>query len=150
MITLSALANTHRPRKKVQRVGRGMGSKRGKTSCRGVKGDKARRGYERNYGREGGRKPLYTKLPIRGFNSGRFRMEAFAIDFDIINQYYKDGETVNYETLREKGIAPRRIFGGLKILASGEPKAKVTIEADAFSKAALEKCEKNSITCKVV
>lgn len=60
MITLSQLANTHRPKKKVQRVGRGVGSKRGKTCGRGNKGDKARQGYKYRFGHEGG-KFLYIK-----------------------------------------------------------------------------------------
>ncbi len=150
MITLSSLRNTHRPKKKVQRVGRGLGSKRGKTCCRGVKGDKARRGYQRRYGYEGGQLPLYRKLPIKGFVNGRFHNEVHAINLSLIEQLYKDGETVNLETLREKGYAPREIGGGLKILSSGELKKKVIIEAQAFSKQAQEKLEKAKISFKVV
>lgn len=127
-----------------------MGSKRGKTSCRGHKGDKARCGYRRNFGREGGRTPLYRKLPARGFSNARFQDTTFAIDFDLINAYYNDGEVVNVATLREKGVAPRRIPGGIKVLSSGEIKKKVTIEASAFSKVAVEKLEKKSIPYKIL
>jgi large subunit ribosomal protein L15 len=151
MINLSNLKNTHRPKKKVQRVGRGMGSKRGKTCGRGHKGDKARCGYRRNYGREGGRKPLYMKLPTRGFPNTRFENEIFAIDLDLINKHYKDGEVVSYATLLEKRLIPRRLAGGIKVLSSGEiGKKKVTIEAHHFSKAALEKLNKSSIPYKLL
>lgn len=150
MITLSSLKNTHRPKKKVQRVGRGIGSKRGKTCCRGVKGDKARRGYQRRYGYEGGQLPLYRKLPIKGFPNGRFTSEVYAVNLSLINQLYSDGETVNLETLRAKGYAPREVGGGLKILSAGELKKKVTIEAKSYSKQAQEKLEKAQISFKVV
>lgn len=149
MITLQSLRNSHRPKKKVQRVGRGVGCKRGKTCGRGNKGDKARRGYERNYGREGGQMPLYKKLPVRGFPNARFRKEFFPIDFDLINQHFNDGELVSYASLREKGLAPRRAVGGIKVLANGEIQKKVSIEAAAFSKAAIEKLDKKSISYKV-
>lgn len=150
MITLSKLANTHRPVRKNQRVGRGIGSKRGKTSCRGAKGDKARCGYKRHFGREGGQLPLYRKLPCRGFDSARFRSFVFAIDFDDINVSFNDGETVSFETLRQKGLAPRRALGGLKILSGGTLTKKVKIEAHSFSEAAKEALKKQAVQFKVV
>lgn len=150
MITLSSLRNSHRPRKKVQRVGRGVGCKRGKTCGRGAKGDKARCGYRRNFGREGGRRPLYRKLPTRGFPNTRFASEVFAVDLDLLNSYFKDGETVSYETLREKGLIPRRVSGGIKILSSGELTKKLSIEAHHYSAAAKEKLDKKSIPYKVL
>ena len=91
MITLSTLMNTHRAKEKVQRVGRGLGSKRGKTCCRGVKGDKARSGYNRRYGYEGGQLPLYRKLPCRGFSNARFRSEPVAINLSTIDKLFDDG-----------------------------------------------------------
>jgi len=150
MTTLSTLSNTHRPQQKVQRVGRGIGSKRGKTCCRGVKGDSARRGYKRRFGNEGGQLPLYRKLPVRGFGNGRFKSEVHAVNFSLINQIYKDGETVNMETLRQKGYAPREAGGGLKILSNGELNKKVTIEAHAFSKGAIAKLEKAKVSFKQI
>lgn len=150
MITLSTLSNTHRPRQKVQRVGRGIGSKRGKTCCRGVKGDSARRGYKRRFGNEGGQLPLYRKLPVRGFSNGRFKSEVHAVNLSLINQLYKDGETVNMETLREKGYGPRKVCGGLKILSNGEIKKNITIEAHAFSKGAIAKLEKAKVSFKQI
>jgi len=148
MITLSTLSNTHRPHQQVQRVGRGLGSKRGKTCCRGSKGDSARRGYKSRFGNEGGQLPLYRKLPVRGFSNGRFKSEVYAINLSLITQLYQDGETVNTKTLREKGCCPREVCGGLKILSNGDIKKKVTIEAHAFSKGAIAKLEKAKISFK--
>lgn len=150
MITLSTLTNPLRAPKKVQRVGRGIGSRRGKTCGRGSKGDKARRGYKRRYGHEGGQLPLYRKLPCRGFPNTRFQSEVCAINLSMIENLYANGEVVNLKTLREKGLAPRRVPGGLKILGDGELSKKVTIEAHAFSKTAQEKLDKMSIAYKVI
>jgi large subunit ribosomal protein L15 len=146
MISLSNLSNTHRPRKKVQRVGRGLGSKRGKTCCRGVKGDKARRGYKSRDGHEGGQMPLYRKLPTKGFTNGRFKNDVYAINLGMLNELFNDGDVINLKTLRERGYAPRDPKGGLKILSQGELKKKVTIEAHAFSKTAIDKLEKAKIS----
>lgn len=145
MITLSTLKNSHRPDKKVQRIGRGTGSGRGKTCGKGHKGDKARRGYKHRYGHEGGQLPLYRKLPCRGMENGRFRSEVFAINLGRLDTAFKDGETISLKSLQEKGIAPRRVPGGLKVLSHGDLKKKVSIEASAFSKAAEEKLKKAGI-----
>ncbi|MBS0615052.1 MAG: 50S ribosomal protein L15 [Verrucomicrobia bacterium] len=145
MTSLSSLKDTHRPPKKVQRVGRGLGSKRGKTSCRGGKGDSARRGSQCRFGYEGGQKPLYRKLPIRGFSNERFAREVHVVNLDIIERLYKEGDTVNLETLREKGLAPREVPGGLKILGTGELKKKVKIQAHALSASAKEKLDSAKI-----
>ncbi|MCI0382510.1 MAG: 50S ribosomal protein L15 [Chlamydiae bacterium] len=150
MITLANLKNTHRKKRVRRRVGRGVGSKRGKTCGRGVKGDKARSGYKRREGHEGGQLPLYRKLPCRGFTNGRFRNTIHSINLAIINEIYRDGETVNLETLRSKGYAPRVAPGGLKILGKGELKKKVSIEAHHFSKSAKEKIEKSAIPFKEI
>ncbi len=148
MTNLANLTNTHRPRNKIQRVGRGPGSNRGKTCNRGTKGDKARSGYKRRRPQEGGQLPLFRKLPTRGFTNGRFRRETLSINLGLIESLYKDGETVNYQTLRQKGLAPRVIPGGIKILGQGELKKKVTIEAHRFSSTAKEKLEKSGIAFK--
>ncbi len=84
MYNLSQLKNTSRPKKKVQRIGRGIGSKRGATSGRGGKGDSARQGYRKRFGYEGGQVPLYRKLPIRGFTRGRFVKPSKAIGSGLI------------------------------------------------------------------
>jgi large subunit ribosomal protein L15 len=149
MITLESLKNTHRPRTNVQRVGRGIGSRRGKTCKRGAKGDKARSGYKRRYGTEGGQLPLYRKLPCRGFTNERFKKRVYAINFSLVNKIFEDGEVVNLEALRVKGYAPRENFG-LKILAGGELAKKVRFEATALSSTAKEYFETNNIQYTIV
>jgi len=146
MLSLSNLQNTSRPKKKVQRVGRGSGSKRGKNSGRGEKGDSHRQGYSKRFGYEGGQVPLYRKLPIRGFTRGKFIKEVKAISLATLDAYYEDGETVNVETLREKGLIPRRLPGGVKILSNGELTKKVKIEVHHYSEAAKEKLSEKGIS----
>lgn len=139
MAELWNLSNSHRPKKKRYRVGRGMGSKCGKTCGRGVKGDKSRRGYKHHYGQEGGQIPLYKKLPTKGFTNGMFKTEVFAINLGRLDALFVDGDTVSLETLQEKGVAPRLVPGGLKILSSGDVTKKLVIKARAFSASAEEK-----------
>ena len=150
MISLDTLINATRPKKKIQRVGRGVGSGRGKTSCRGHKGDKSRSGYKRRYGKEGGQLPLYRKLPCKGFTNGRFASQVCAINLGQIDKLFEDGEVVNITTLREKNFTGRRVLGGVKILSSGELKKKVTIEANLFSKEAIVKLDKTKVPYTVV
>lgn len=145
MLNLSNLKNTSRPKKKVQRVGRGIGSKRGATSGRGGKGDSHRQGYCKRYGYEGGQVPLYRKLPIRGFTRGRFVKPSMGISLATLQEEFNDGETVNLVTLREKGLIPRKLPGGVKILSWGELTKKVKIEAHGFSEAAIEKLKTHKI-----
>lgn len=150
MITLSTLTNTTRPRKKVQRVGRGVGSGRGKTSCRGHKGDKSRSGYKRRYGKEGGQLPLFRKLPVRGFSNARFAREVVAINLGIIDALYADGETVSIQTLTEKGIISKNEVVSLKILSNGELTKKVQIVAHALSESAKEKLEHLKVPVNII
>lgn len=150
MFNLSELSNTSRPKKKVQRIGRGIGSRRGKHAGRGGKGDSHRSGYRKRFGYEGGQVPLYRKLPIRGFTRGRFVKETAAISLAKIEEFYADGEVVNIATLREKGLIPRRLPGGIKILGVGDLTKNVKIEAHAFSGGAIEKLNEKSISYTIV
>ncbi len=149
MFNLSNLKNTSRPTKKSRRIGRGIGSKRGKTAGRGGKGDSARQGYRKRFGYEGGQVPLYRKLPIRGFTRGTFAKASMAISLSTLEKNFQDGETVNMISLREKKLIPRRLPGGIKILA-GVLTKKVKIEAHAFSAAALATLEEKKISHTVV
>lgn len=142
MITLDSLTNSSRPKQKIQRVGRGIGSRRGKTCCRGHKGDKARSGYKRRYGHEGGQLPLFRKLPARGFSNGRFAKDVAAVNLSMIDKLYRDGEVVNAETLMQKNILNRKSAKSFKILAVGKLTKKVSFEDVAFSQAAREKIGK--------
>ncbi len=150
MITLHQLENTHRISPNVQRVGRGVGSKRGKTSGRGHKGDKSRSGYKIKAGREGGQLPMYRKLPTRGFSNVQFREPLFAINLLRIEELYEDGEVVSAISLIEKGLSPKKLVHGIKILGVGELTKKVVIEATSISKNAIKKLEQQKIEFKLV
>lgn len=145
---LSELKNTHRQEKNRKRVGRGPGSNKGKTSCRGHKGDKSRSGYKRRAGKEGGQLPLFQKLPVRGFSNARFKVPIFEINLGRLNDTFEDGDTINKETMMAKGFPMRRMRGGFKVLSEGEVTKKVVIEANAFSKNAIRKLEEKGIEFK--
>ena len=144
MISLDQLQNTTRRVFKKMRVGRGPGSK-GKTCGRGNKGDKSRSGYKRRYGKEGGQLPLYRKMPTRGFTNALFRSNRHEINLSMIDRYFVDGERVTLETLQEKGLAPRTLSGGVKLLGQGELTKKVSIHLHAISAGAKEKLEKGGV-----
>ena len=120
------------------RVGRGIGSKLGKTSGSGNKGQKSRRGYSRRRGFEGGQMPLHRRIPKRGFNN------PFGSTFAIINleelNVFPAGETVTPELLRAHGFI--RTQQQVKVLGDGELKTKLAIRAHAFSASAKEKITK--------
>jgi large subunit ribosomal protein L15 len=120
------------------RVGRGIGSKLGKTSGSGNKGQKSRRGYSRRRGFEGGQMPLHRRIPKRGFNN------PFASTFAVINleelNVFPAGETVTPDLLRAHGFVRTR--QQVKVLGDGELKTKLAIHAHAFSASAKEKIAK--------
>lgn len=147
---LFELKNTHRQEQNRKRVGRGPGSNKGKTSCRGHKGDKSRSGYKRRGGKEGGQLPLYQKLPVRGFSNARFKVPIFEINLGRLNETFEDGDTINKETMMAKGFPMRRMRGGFKVLSEGEVTKKVVIEANAFSKNAIRKLEEKGIEFKCI
>ncbi len=150
MFNLGEMKDVSRPPKKVQRIGRGIGSKRGRTSGRGQKGDGSRSGYKRRYGYEGGQVPLYRKLPVRGFTRGRFAEPSFAITLAKIEEHYEQGEVVNRETLLEKKLIARWMTGPIKVLSNGELTKKVQIEVNAYSATAQTKLQEAGISFSVV
>ncbi len=123
-------------KKKNKRVGRGIGSGHGKTSCKGHKGQKARSGGTTGAGFEGGQMPLQRRLPKRGFNN------YFAKEYVIVNlkdiAKIEDADVITPEVLLEKGII-KDIKDGIKILGDGELKRAVTIKAKVFSASASSK-----------
>lgn len=149
MISLDTLKDTSRPRKTRKRVGRGIGSKLGKTCGRGEKGAGSRAGYKRRYGKEGGNMPLFMKIPIRGFSNARFRTEYDAVNLDQIEAIFEEGETVNIDTLQSKGFASGR-SKGLKILGKGELTKKVKIRASAISNGARDKLTQAKIHFEII
>ena len=130
--------------KKKMRVGRGIGSGKGKTCGRGVKGQKSRSGVAIK-AFEGGQMPLYRRLPKRGFNSfGKINiaiMNLEKIQSYIDEKTIKSSDMINIELLKKLKLINKN-SQKLKILGTGEVKEKVNIEADLISKSALEKLEK--------
>lgn len=147
MVTLNTLKNNIK-RKSRKRVGRGLGSKSGKTCGRGEKGAGSRSGYKRRYGKEGGNMPLFMKIPIRGFSNFEFRVEHDSVNLDQIDYMFEDGDTVNAETLKGKGFVNGK--NGIKILGKGELKKKVTIQAHAMSNTAREKLTAAKIAFEII
>ena len=122
------------------RVGRGVGSGLGKTSGRGHKGQKARSGGGVRRGFEGGQTPLYRRLPKRGFSNAKFTTRYATINLDDLNKYFKDGDVVTPEVLKEKGILKNQL-SGVKVLANGTLEKKLTVKANRFSSVAVSKIE---------
>src|SRR5580693_7339400 len=134
--TLSNLRPPRGSRHRKVRVGRGMGSKMGKTSGAGNKGQQSRRGYSRRPGFEGGQMPLHRRLPKRGFSAPDSTTYA-VINVESLN-VFEAGETISPEILYALGVL-RVKREGLKILGSGELKVALTVQAHAFSKSAEER-----------
>ncbi len=135
---LHELAPSEGARQDGYRVGRGPGSGNGKTSGRGHKGQKARSGYSRKPGFEGGQMPLKRRLPKRGFNNV-FAKPLTAVNLDAFSGF-ESGTTVTMETLLEHRIL-RKCQYGLKVLGGGEITAALTVVADSFSASAKQKIE---------
>ena len=126
------------------RVGRGIGSGKGKTSGRGVKGQKSRSGVAiKSF--EGGQMPLYRRLPKRGFNSIS-KKEIAILNLEQIQSFIdknnlKSSDLLNSELLKKLKLINKN-SKKIKILGNGEIKEKINIEADLVSKSALKKLEK--------
>src|SRR5512135_1202452 len=108
-----------------KRVGRGPGSGNAKTSGRGEKGQKSRRGYSSRPGFEGGQMPLVRRLPKRGFTN-IFAPLTSEVSLGLISIHFADGETVSLESLRAKKLVAAKIER-IVVLASGELTCKVTV-----------------------
>ena len=138
------LNNRKKINKSKLRVGRGIGSGKGKTSGRGVKGQKSRSGVAiKSF--EGGQMPLYRRLPKRGFNSISTERVAILnlekIQSYINNKKINTSDVLNTDLLKKLKIINKNSTK-LKILGTGEIKVKVNIEANLASKSAVEKLEK--------
>ena len=118
-----------------RRLGRGTGSGLGGTSTRGHKGAKARSGYKKKIGFEGGQMPIQLRLPKYGFHNP-FRVEYKAINISTLQALSeaKGLERITVENLIEAGFISKSQL--VKVLANGELKSKLEVEAHAFSKAA--------------
>ena len=141
---MTTLNTTGKVTTKKIRVGRGIGSGKGKTSGRGMKGQKSRSGVAiKSF--EGGQMPLYRRLPKRGFNSIR-KINVARINLDKIQSFIDQkkinpNDKINSELLKKLKIINKN-SQKLKILGNGEIKVKIDIEADLISKSAMKKLEK--------
>ena len=141
MITLNTKEKINKSK---MRVGRGIGSGKGKTSGRGVKGQKSRSGVAiKSF--EGGQMPLYRRLPKRGFNPIS-KQNIAIMNLEKIQSYINEktinpSDIIDMELLKKLKLINKN-SKKLKILGSGEIKDKINIEADLASKSALEKLEK--------
>ncbi|WP_454619632.1 50S ribosomal protein L15 [Bradyrhizobium cenepequi] len=149
---LSEIADNPGSRKKRMRIGRGIGSGKGKTGGRGGKGQTARTGV-RIKGFEGGQMPLHRRLPKRGFNN-IFRLEFAEINLDRLQQavdakQLDTGAVVNAEALVKAGVL-RRAKDGVRLLGRGELTAKLNIEVHGASKSAVAAVEKAGGTVKIL
>lgn len=127
---------------KAKRLGRGYGSGvGGHTVGRGAKGQKSRSGHKSLISFEGGNVPFFRRMPkYKGFNQSR-KIEVAAVNVDILEKNFKDGEEVTIESLKDKGIVKKNAQS-VKILGKGEIKIKVNVVGIAVSSSAKEKVEK--------
>tara|TARA_B100001741_G_C16307607_1_gene484305 strand:+ start:42 stop:497 length:456 start_codon:yes stop_codon:yes gene_type:complete len=143
---MTNLNSTNQIKIKKMRVGRGIGSGKGKTSGRGVKGQKSRSGVAiKSF--EGGQMPLFRRLPKRGFNpikkQGVAKINLNEIQKFIDKKRIDSNLLINLDSLKKSKII-NKYYKKYKILGSGEIKQKINIEADYISKSAKEKLEKLS------
>ena len=148
---LNDIKDNNGARKGRMRVGRGIGSGKGKTAARGQKGQKSRSGVAIK-GFEGGQMPLYQRLPKRGFNKPN-RKKFAVVNLGIIQKFVDAKKldakaAITEDTLVEAGIV-RRKLDGVRVLAKGEITAKLTLEVTGASKSAVEAVEKAGGSLKV-
>ena len=129
---------------RAKRVGRGIGSGKGKTAARGGKGQTARSGVALN-GFEGGQTPLHRRLPKRGFNNTMFRKDFKVVNLGRLQAALDDGKLKSEQTLDGSALVAcgllRRLGDGIRLLAKGELRTAITIEAAGASKAAIAAVE---------
>ena len=149
MINLNSTSST---KEKKIRPGRGIGSGKGKTSGRGHKGQKSRRGVAiKSF--EGGQMPLYRRLPKRGFNPIKkndvAKLNIGKIQMFIDKKKIKNNEKINLDLLKKLKLINSK-YSKIKILGSGDLKDKIDIEANYFSKSLKEKLDKTGSAVKIL
>ena len=135
---------THRAKRK----GLGRGSGNGKTSGRGQKGQNSRSGGGVRANFEGGQIPLYRRLPKRGFTNAKFKTTYAVINVSDLNRF-EDGTVVTPALLKETGLLKNQL-DGVKVLGNGTLEKKLTIQANKFSKEAMEKISKAGSKIEVI
>ena len=149
---MTSLNTTGKILRKKLRVGRGIGSGKGKTSGRGIKGQKSRSGVAiKSF--EGGQMPLYRRLPKRGFNSIK-NLKIAKINLDKIQMFIdkkklNSSDIINVDILKKLKIINKN-SERLKVLGKGEIKHKINIQTDLISKSAIEKLNKIGGTVQII
>ena len=131
-----------------KRVGRGSGSGLGKTSGKGQKGQKARSGGSINPVFEGGQLPLYRLIQKRRFSNALFNKEYSIINVEDLN-VFEDGTVVTPALLKEAGLVKKEL-DGIKVLGEGKLEKKLTVQANKFSKSAIEKINESGSKIEVI
>jgi large subunit ribosomal protein L15 len=140
-ISLHNLKPNEGATKTKKRLGRGRGSGTGKTSGKGVKGQKARSGHHgARFAFEGGQMPMTRRIPKRGFTNV-FRIEAYPVNVGTLEKQFAAGETVDLSSLQAKGIVPKKAET-VKILGEGTLSKKLVVKVQRVSQMAKEKVEK--------
>jgi large subunit ribosomal protein L15 len=134
-------------REKAKRVGRGIGSGHGKTSCKGHKGQKCRSGGTKGPGFEGGQMPLQRRLPKRGFKN-RFKVDYVIVNLKDISRL-DDLDVITPEVLVERDII-RDLKNGIKVLGEGEIQRPLKVKANAFSASAKAKIDASGGKAEVI
>lgn len=125
-----------------KRVGRGTGSGLGKTAGRGHKGAKARSGWSRRIGWEGGQMPIYRRVPKRGFNNKNFEKVYTTVNVRDL-EVFDAGAVIDLQAVLDKGLTSQAKHSKLfKVLGDGELTKALTVKVDALTKSAREKIEK--------
>ena len=142
---LNEIKDNEGAKKPRRRVGRGIGSSKGKTAGRGVKGQTSRSGVALN-GFEGGQMPIYRRLPKRGFSNAMFAKDFNIVSLGRLQAAVDAGKLdakadVDSDALVAAGIC-RRKKDGVRILSDGDLKAKLTVKTEGASKTAIDKIEK--------
>ena len=135
---LHELSNPNGSTKNPKRKGRGTATGQGKTAGRGMNGQNSRSGGGVRLGFEGGQMPLYRRIPKRGFKNV-FKKEWSIMNVSDLNSY-EEGTVITPELLIADGKV-KQVTAGVKILGDGELEKKLTVQANKFSKAAIEKIE---------
>lgn len=136
-MNLSELRPAPGSRKNRKRVGRGTGSRHGKTSTRGSNGQNSRSGGGVRPGFEGGQLPIQRRVPKRGFSNARYKTEYAVVNIADL-ELFEAGSVVSIAALREAGMV-KALRDGVKVLGNGELSKSLTVQANAFSKSAEEK-----------
>ena len=142
---LNELRDNAGARPKSKRLGRGIGSGKGKTSGKGVKGQKAREGVSLN-GFEGGQLPIYRRLPKRGFRN-LFRKVYAPVNLDVLEKAVASGkrdagQTITEASLKAAGLIGTGKIDGIRLLARGEVTRALTVSVSGASAAAVAAIEK--------